>query len=146
MTAEAGFRIVRLDEIPPIRPGHWPLEADPGEVIWRPVRHFLGIRSFGVNAFSVYDVDGRIVGDHTEDGPESGGHEELYVVIAGRAIFSVAGETHQVDAPAFVFVSDPRVRRSARAATRDTVVLVVGGEPGKAYEPSVWELKYLSDR
>lgn len=144
MTPERGFRVLRFDQIPPVRPGHWPPEIDPQEVIWRPVRHFFGIHSFGVNAFSVHDVNGRIVGEHTEAGPKSGRHEELYVVVAGSVEFSLAGQTHDVEAPGLVFVSDPHLPRSARAKSADAIVLVVGGTPGKPYEPSRWEEEYLS--
>jgi hypothetical protein len=137
------FRVVRLDEIDPIRPAHWPDEPDPGEVVWRPVRHSLGVSSFGINAFSVRDVNGRIVGEHTEDGPHSGGHEELYIVVAGRVVFELDGEAHAVEAPAFVFVRDPHVRRSAIADSADAIVIAIGGVPGEPYGRSVWETRYL---
>jgi tetratricopeptide (TPR) repeat protein len=47
----------------------------------------------------------------------------------------------EVDAPSgtAVFVRDPGVRRGAVAKDADTTVLVVGGVPGRAFEPSPWE-------
>jgi quercetin dioxygenase-like cupin family protein len=140
------FRVVRLDEIDPVRPDHWPDDPDPDEVLWHPVRHHLGVRSFGINAFSVRRANGRVVGEHTEDGPQSGGHEELYIVVSGRVEFTLDGDTHVVDAPAFVFVSDPRVRRSAIADSPDAIVIAIGGVPGEPYLPSIWETRYLDDR
>lgn len=95
-----------------------------------PVREHLGIRAFGVNAFTPGE-DGTLIGDHDEAGS---GQEELYVVLDGHASFEIDGET--VDAPAgtYVFVR-PEARRKA---TGDGTVLVVGATPGKAYEPLDW--------
>ena len=46
-----------------------------------------------------------------------------------------------MDAPAgtFVFVP-PRVKRSAFAEEPGTTIVVLGGIPGKAYEPLGWEI------
>lgn len=76
-----------------------------------------------------------MVEEHTEQGL---GHEELYVVIAGRAGFTLDGE--HVDAPAgtLVFIRDPSVKRHAEALEPDTTVLAIGGKPGQ-HEPSAWE-------
>ena len=73
--------------------------------------------------------------EHTE---QSLGHEELYVVISGRATFELDGE--RLDAPAgtFVFLRDPAVKRYAKAAEPETTVLAIGGEPGR-HEVSAWE-------
>ena len=66
-------------------------------------------------------------------------HEELYVVVAGRATFTVDGE--HIDAPTgtVVLVRDPAADRGAVAAEPGTTVLAVGGEPGKPYRPRAWE-------
>ena len=73
-------------------------------------------------------------------------HEELYVVLAGRATFSVDGE--DVDAPAgtLVFVNDPASRRAATATEERTTVLAIGGPVGAAYEPPPWEEIFLAER
>ena len=103
--------------------------------MWHPIRRRFGIRAFGVNAYTSEDAGRQIVEEHDE----SSGHEELYVVLRGHATFTLDGE--EVDAPAgtFVFISDPKVRRGATARDKETVVLVVGGVPGKAFSPSPWE-------
>ena len=44
-----------------------------------------------------------------------------------------------VSAGNVVFISDQKVRRGAMAEEDGTVILVVGGTPGKAYEVSAWE-------
>jgi len=66
------------------------------------------------------------------------GHEEIYAVIAGRATFTVDGET--VDAPAgtLVYLDDPKQKRHAVATEAGTTVLAIGGVPG-THEISPWE-------
>ena len=112
------------------------LDAIPFEegFVWRPIRRRFGIRAFGTNAYTA-DVGRQIVEDHVE----GTGHEELYAVVRGRATFSLDGE--EIDAPAgtFVFISDNSVRRAAIAEEEGTVVLAIGGFPGKAFEVSAWE-------
>ena len=111
------------------------LEGEFGTI---PVRIPLGITSFGVNAYFPGE-DRRVIEEHDELGAGAGRHEELYFVARGHAVFTLGGE--EVDAPVgtLVFVSDPAVRRGATATEADTVVLVAGGVPGRAFEPSPWE-------
>ena len=106
---------------------------------WHPIRTELGISAFGVNAWRASEAGQELVGEHDEVGGGAGGHEELYVVLTGRATFTVDGET--VDAPAgkFVFVGDPAVKRSALAEEAGTTVLVAGGKRGEAFSVSPWE-------
>ena len=58
-----------------------------------PVRYTLGYRAAGVNAWKA-DAGGQLIPPHSEDS----GNEELYVVVSGRATFTVGDET--TDAPA----------------------------------------------
>jgi tetratricopeptide (TPR) repeat protein len=104
----------------------------------RPVRLHFGINSFGINAYSARAGE-RVIEEHDELGHGAGRHEELYFVATGHATFVLGGE--EVDAPSgtAVFVRDPGVRRGAVAKDADTTVLVVGGVPGRAFEPSPWE-------
>jgi hypothetical protein len=111
-------------------------------VIWRPVRRQFDIRAFGINAYTSEGIGQHIVEEHDEKGSGAGGHEELYVVVRGRATFTVDGE--EIDAPAgtMVFVRDPALRRVAVAEEEGTIVLAVGGEPGSVYEVSPWEFNF----
>jgi hypothetical protein len=79
-----------------------------------------------------------------EDHVESPGQEELYVVIAGRARITVGDE--EIDAPAgtAVFVPDPETRRAGVATEDGTIVLGVGGWPGKPYHSLPWEPIFLA--
>ncbi len=103
---------------------------------WSPIRRELDVRSLGINAWTAHEPGATLIPEHDE---KPSGHEELYLVTAGRATFTVGGE--EVDAPAetIVFVRDPAEKRGAVAAEADTTVLAVGGKPGEAYRPRSWE-------
>jgi tetratricopeptide (TPR) repeat protein len=105
---------------------------------WHMIRSVLGIEAFGINAWTASGPGQQVIGEHDELGAGAGGHEELYLVVSGRARFSLDGET--VDAPAgtIVHVPDPSVRRSA-VADSGTTVLVIGGRRGAPFEVSPWE-------
>ncbi len=107
----------------------------PGTLRWSPVRRRFGITAFGTNAYTASKAGQDVVEEHTE---RTLGHEELYVVLAGRARFTLGGE--ELDAPAgtLVFIGDPEVKRHAEALEDGTTVLAVGGAPG-LHEPSTWE-------
>jgi hypothetical protein len=133
----AGWSVAGLDDVATVANG-------PGPADWKPLRHHFGIRAFGVNAWVATEDGQELVEEHDEldseeDGP--GGHEELYAITAGRAVFTVDGTS--VDAPAgtLVFVRDPALVRSAVAETAGTTVLCVGGWAERAFEPSEWEVR-----
>jgi quercetin dioxygenase-like cupin family protein len=120
-------KTVRLDE----------LEGIPvfGTLVWKPVRKTLGVTAFGINAYTAASAGDEVVEEHTE---ETLGHEEVYAVVAGHAVFTVDGE--EVDAPAgtLVFLDDPAQKRHAVAVEPGTTVLAIGGVPGR-HEVSAWE-------
>jgi hypothetical protein len=84
------FRTVRISDVEPIAVVNDSLR-------WHPLRYALGVTGFGVNAYSAPTAGDDVVEEHRE-GDETGGHQELYVVLSGRARFTIDGE--QVDAPA----------------------------------------------
>jgi uncharacterized cupin superfamily protein len=109
---------------------------------WIPIRHRLGIETFGMNAYRRNTGEG-VVPEHAES--ESGA-PELFYVATGHATFVVAGD--EIDAPAgtCVLVSDANAKRGATAAADDTLVLAIGAaKPGEAYAPSGWDTQYLAD-
>lgn len=126
------FRALHLDDVEPIPAMH-------GQLLWRPLRATLGVRAFGVNAYTGPAAGDLVVEEHDETGSGAGGHEELYVVVGGRARFTVDGE--ELDAPAgtCVFLPDPAVVRAAVAAEPNTTVLAIGGAVGEPYRVSPWE-------
>jgi tetratricopeptide (TPR) repeat protein len=130
----SGWEVTSLDS----------LEAIPvGEgVVWRPVRRHFGIRAFGTNAYTSEGIGKHIIEEHNELGAGAGGHQELYVVVRGRATFTVDGETTDAPAGTRIFIRDPALKRHAIAEEDDTLVLAVGGEAGQAYEVSPWEFSF----
>jgi mannose-6-phosphate isomerase-like protein (cupin superfamily) len=104
---------------------------------WLQVRRHFGIGAVGVNAYRA-SAGGRVIEDHDELGTTAGRHEELYLVVSGRARFAIGDE--EVDAPAgtLVFVP-PETRRGAFAEEDGTTVLVLGGKPGEPFTVSPWE-------
>ncbi|MGZ8695247.1 MAG: AraC family ligand binding domain-containing protein [Gaiellaceae bacterium] len=101
---------------------------------WKPVRHTLGISAFGINAYAGPAVGDVVVEDHTDD------HQELYVVVTGRATFRSGDE--EFDAPAGTLVLfAPGEHRVAHAAEAGTTVLAVGAEAAR-FEPSSWEYNF----
>ncbi len=115
-------------------------------LVWHPVRRRLGIRAFGVNAYTSEAVGDQVVEEHDETKANGlpGGHEELYVVVRGHATFTLDGETLEAPAGTLVFIRDPKVRRVAIANQEGTLVLAVGGEPGRAHEVSAWEFNFAA--
>jgi tetratricopeptide (TPR) repeat protein len=99
------------------------------------LRRHLGIKAFGVNAWSVREDGETIIQEHDE---LSGGDEELYVVMSGTAVFDLDGETVHATAGSVIHVS-PEVRRKATGST-GTTILAVGATPGRAYVATGWEI------
>jgi tetratricopeptide repeat protein len=122
-------RITHIEDIPAI---------PAGGVGYRLVRRALGIGSFGINAFTA-NAGEHLIEDHDETSSGAGGHEELYLVIAGSARFTIDGAEHDATAGTFVFLPDPESRRSAVALADGTTAIAVGGVPGRPYEVSPWE-------
>ena len=110
---------------------------------WRPVRRTLGLTAVGANAYTADAAGQPLIEPHDELSLGAGGHEELYVVLAGAATFTVADET--IDAPVGTLLRvDVGVRRMAVAAAPATTVLVVGAPPGAALPPSPFEYWYAA--
>ena len=130
------FAVVHVDAVP-AGP-----DRGPGIAELRPVRRHLGIEAFGANARVARAAGEVLVMPHDEraGGPYgTDGHQELYVVLRGRATFTVDGE--ELDAPAgtLVFVGDPAAERSAVALEAGTAVLGIGAPPGAPYRVAAWE-------
>ena len=107
----------------------------PGSLRWTPLRKHFGITAFGINAYTATEVGQDVVEEHDE---ARLGHEELYIVLAGRATFVLDGDEVDVPAGSAVFLRDPKVKRYARAEEAGTIVLALGGKPGQ-HEVSAWE-------
>jgi tetratricopeptide (TPR) repeat protein len=124
---------VRINEVEPI---------SVAGVNWKPLRRTLGVQAFGVNAY-VADAGQHVVEQHTEQSLQ---HQEIYVVLTGRARFTLDDETLDAPAGTVVFVRDPDVQREAHAEEDGTTVLAVGAKPGEPYVPSAWETYFWVER
>jgi quercetin dioxygenase-like cupin family protein len=131
--SETGYEVLHIDE----------LEAftipNQDGLTWRPIRRRLDIQAFGVNAYTAEQAGQRVVEEHRE----GSGHQELYIVIAGRATFTLDGEEHDAPAGTLVFVK-PGTLRSAFAAEPGTTVIGVGAKPGEVFRPSAWEWSFAA--
>jgi hypothetical protein len=118
-----GYEIAQIEE----------LRRDDG---WAPVRMALDIRSFGINSWTGRNAGDTVIPKHDE---VPTGHEELYLVTAGRATFTVGGE--EIDGPegTIVLVRDASLSRGAVAGESGTTILTVGAKPGEAFTPIPWE-------
>jgi mannose-6-phosphate isomerase-like protein (cupin superfamily) len=123
----SGYKVATVDELQDI-------DYREGTHL-RPLRHHMGIRAFGTNAWSAANAGDRLVPSHEEDP----GSQELYVVLSGRARFEIGGES--VDAPqgTLVYV-EPETHRTAFAEEPGTTVLAVGSTVGEAYHGGGWEV------
>lgn len=122
-----GYETAHVDELET-------MPVNNGEFVWRPVRRRFGISAFGSNGYSAEKAGQRVVEEHRE----SDGHEEMYIVVRGRATFTLDDEELDAGAGTLVFVR-PGTRRGAIAAEDGTFVLAVGAKPGVVFEPSPWE-------
>ena len=132
----APVRVSHLDELPRL--------PQSGGAVWRPIRRSMGLTGVSANAYTADAAGEEVIEDHDELSPSAAGHEELYVVTAGSATFTVDGE--EVDAPAGTILAiDVGTRRRAVAREAETTVLVLGGEPGTAYPPAPFEYWYAAE-
>jgi quercetin dioxygenase-like cupin family protein len=113
----------------------------PDGFVWRPIRRHFGIRAFGVNGYSATAAGGPVVEEHTEGSLR---HEEIYLVLRGRARFTVDGNEHELGPGQLVFVRDPELKRAAVALDDDTFVLALGGKGGQPHTISAWEAMFAA--
>lgn len=134
-TMPTGYWIKGLTEIPRVR------DDEQGAPEWYPIQHHFGLRAFGANAYVAREAGDLLIGDHDETGS---GQEELYVVLAGQALFELNGERAEAHAVSVVVVRDPSVRRRAVASTAGTIVLAIGGRPADTFT-STWRPEWFAD-
>jgi hypothetical protein len=132
----ARYAVRRLEDVPRIDTGD---AAEPGDPDWYPLQHFFRMTAFGVNVYVASEDGGELLGDHDE---AEARQEELYLVVAGEAVFSLDDE--RVDAPAItvVAVPDPTVVRGAKAKSKGTIVVAIGDEAREEFRSS-WQPKWF---
>jgi mannose-6-phosphate isomerase-like protein (cupin superfamily) len=127
-----GYRILSLDQIEPVF-------AHQQQAKLLAVRRLLGFRAAGINGWTG-DVGERLVPPHEEDS----GNEELYVVVKGRASFTVGDETAELPAGTLVHVPSG-VHRAATSAEDGTIVLAIGGTRGQPFRIFGWDDHAVAD-
>lgn len=125
-----GYRVLSLDELEPV-------EHRGSNLL--PIRHTLGFRPAGINAWAA-DAGGQLIPPHEEDS----GNEELYVVVRGRARFTVGDETADAPAGTLVFVGAGDWR-TAVAEEPATIVLAVGASVGEPFHAGGWDSFAVAD-
>jgi hypothetical protein len=115
-------------------------DGEPDDPLWYPLQHALGIDTFGANVLVASHADQTLVEEHDE---HTSGQQELYVVLEGEAMFELDGEHARVEKGTALAVSDPSVRRSARALTPGTTLLIVGAGDGPFR--STWNPTHFDD-
>ena len=128
----SSYDVARIDELEQ-------LPVDDDGLTWRPIRRRFDIQAFGANAYTAERAGQRVVEEHRES---ANNHEELYVVVSGRATFTLDGD--DVDAPAGTLVfARPGTLRGAVARVDGTTVIALGGKEGEPFRPSGWEWSFL---
>jgi tetratricopeptide (TPR) repeat protein len=130
---KTAYEVAHVDDLDAIPISHG--------LVWRPVRRRFDVRAFGVNAYTSEEVGDQVVEEHTES---QLGHEEIYLVLRGKATFTLDGEELDLDAGTLVHIQDPEVKRVAISRETDTTVLALGGKPGQAYAVSAWEAMFAA--
>jgi mannose-6-phosphate isomerase-like protein (cupin superfamily) len=92
---------------------------------WQALNAGLGLTAFGINAI-VCDPGETIDTEHDET---ESGQQEAYIVVAGRAEFTVGSETSEAGPGTVIAVADTSVTRSFRALEPGTRVVCVGAVP-----------------
>lgn len=124
-----GWASVRLEGLPRAA------ETEPGAA-WYPLQHVFGLTAFGANAFVAERAGDALVEEHDE---RKSGQEELYLVVLGRARFTLGGEEAEAPAVTVVAVRDPSLTRRAVALEPGTTLLAFGGLPQPDFRSTWWE-------
>jgi hypothetical protein len=126
--AAGGFTVVHLDEIEPLA---W----RQSDIEWLPLRAALGATLVGMSAYVAHAIGQGLIEDHIET-RDGRGHEEVYLVLSGRASFVI--DEHEIDAASGTLIRvGADSRRVATAAEPGTVVLALGGPA--VFEPAASE-------
>ena len=101
---------------------------------WQQLNAPLGVEAFGINAI-VCDPgeDFDIAHDESDTG-----HQEVYVVVAGRAEFTIGDERIEAGPGTVVSAVDPAATRSYRALAAGTRIVCLGAPVGAGVGYGEW--------
>jgi quercetin dioxygenase-like cupin family protein len=101
---------------------------------WRQLNGPLGLDSFGINAV-VCDPGEDIGIEHDE---AETGHQEAYVVVTGRAAFTIGDERIEAGPGTVVSAPDPAATRSYEALEAGTWIVCLGAPAGAPQPYGEW--------
>lgn len=101
---------------------------------WQPLNQLLGITTFGVNAVSMEPGEDANI-EHDEADSR---HQEVYVVVAGRAGFRVGSEEFEAGPGDVVAAADPTEVRDYWALEPGTRIVCFGAGPGAEHPYGDW--------
>jgi uncharacterized cupin superfamily protein len=101
---------------------------------WQQLNEPLGVRAFGVNAIAMDPGDEfDIEHDEADDG-----HQEMYVVVSGRAGFRIGGEELEAGPGDVVAVPDPAETRDYWALEPGTRMVCIGAAVTSEHPYGEW--------
>lgn len=118
-------RVVHLADVP---------TSDIPSGRWQQLNERLGIQAFGINAVLMDPDDGSDI-EHDEAG---GGHQEVYVVVSGRAGFRLGDEEVEAGPGDVVAVPDPAETRNYWALEPGTRIVCLGAKPVQEHPYGEW--------
>jgi len=128
-----GYTIVDLNELEA-----FPYHQRGGQKLL-PIQRITNFRAAGMNGW-IGDASEPLVPEHAEDSD----NEELYVVVQGRATFTVDGGSF--DAPAGTLVHAlPGELRSAKSEEPRTIVAAIGATIGRPFDNPGWTSFVVAD-
>jgi uncharacterized cupin superfamily protein len=101
---------------------------------WQPLNARLGVSNFGVNAVAIEPGEDIDI-EHDEVDFQ---HQEVYVVVAGRAAFRLGSEELEAGPGDIVAVPDPAETRNYWALEPGTRIVCFGAGPGAEYPYGEW--------
>lgn len=101
---------------------------------WQPLNERLGITHFGISAVAIDPGDDFDI-EHDE---ADGGHQEVYVVVSGRAGFRLGDEQVEAGPGDVVAVPDPAQTRDYWALEPGTRIICLGAGPGAEHPYGEW--------
>ena len=101
---------------------------------WQQLNERLGVRAFGVNAVAMDPGDEFDI-EHDE---AADGHQEMYVVVSGRAGFRIGGEELEAGPGDVVAVPDPAETRDYWALEPGTRMVCIGAAVTSEHPYGEW--------
>lgn len=104
-----------------------------GSSTWRLARKALSTSSFGFNLVEI--APGGQIPEHDES---CSGQHELYVILDGEATLRIGGTDHAAPAGTFASLEPPVSRTILNRSDAPVTALLIGVDPGGAYESPGW--------